>query len=135
VRGRPVRRVPRAVHREDAAEVHPAGRRAALRDRHPPGRVLRGGVAGAVPDGPRRHAQRVEGAGHREEGLEEEKAVRIGVQALLEVVDSGAKNMEICVVRLGGGKEIMAEKDVDAIVKEIEAEAEEGKTKASPADE
>ena len=63
-----------------------------------------------------------------EEGLDEAKAVRMGVQALLEVVDSGAKNMEICVVRAGGAKSIMDEKDVDAIVKQIEAEAEEGKT-------
>jgi hypothetical protein len=36
--------------------------------------------------------------------------------------------MEICVVRAGGAKSIMDEKDVDAIVKQIEAEAEEGKT-------
>ena len=63
-----------------------------------------------------------------EENLDEAKAVRMGVQALLEVVDSGAKNMEICVVRAGGSKSIMDEKDVDAIVKQIEAEAEEGKT-------
>jgi 20S proteasome subunit alpha 4 len=71
-----------------------------------------------------------------EEGLTEEKAVRIGIQALLEVVDSGAKNMEICVVRPGGGKVILDENDVDAIVKEIEAEAEEGKTKTTtPSDE
>ena len=63
-----------------------------------------------------------------EENLDEAKAVRMGVQALLEVVDSGAKNMEICVVRAGGAKSIMDEKDVDAIVKQIEAEAEEGKT-------
>jgi 20S proteasome subunit alpha 4 len=63
-----------------------------------------------------------------EEGLDEAKAVRMGVQALLEVVDSGAKNMEICVVRAGGAKSILDEKDVDAIVKQIEAEAEEGKT-------
>lgn len=63
-----------------------------------------------------------------EEGLEEDKAVRMSVKALLEVVDSGAKNMEICVVRVGGKKTILEEKDVDEIVKSIEAEAEEGKT-------
>ena len=68
-----------------------------------------------------------------EEGLEEDKAIRISVQALLEVVDSGAKNMEICVVRPGGGKSIMEEKDVAEIVKSIEDEAEEGKTGVSPA--
>ena len=68
-----------------------------------------------------------------EENLDEAKAVRMGVQALLEVVDSGAKNMEICVVRAGGSKSIMDEKDVDAIVKQIEAEAEEGKTTTATA--
>ena len=62
-----------------------------------------------------------------EEGLTEEKAVRMGVQALLEVVDSGAKNMEICIVRAGGVKSVMAEGEVDVIVKDIEREAEEGK--------
>ena len=66
-----------------------------------------------------------------EEGLTEERAVRMGVQALLEVVDSGAKNMEICVVRPGGVKSILEEKEVDAIVQEIEAAVEEGKTKAT----
>ncbi|KAL7508893.1 hypothetical protein ACHAXN_005974 [Cyclotella atomus] len=66
-----------------------------------------------------------------EEGLSEEKAVRMGVQALLEVVDSGAKNMEICVVRAGGVKSMMAEGDVDAIVKDIEKEAEESKVSTS----
>ena len=50
-----------------------------------------------------------------------------GIQALLKVVGSGAKNMEICVVGLGGNV-IMEEKDVDAIVKEIEAGADVGKT-------
>ena len=63
--------------------------------------------------------------------MEEDKAVRIGIQALLEVVDSGAKNMEICVVRTGGAKSIMEEKDVDDIVKAIEAEAEESQTGAA----
>ena len=59
--------------------------------------------------------------------MEEREAVKLSVQALLEVVDSGAKNMEICVVKRDGGKTIMDETDVNAIVKEIEAEAEEGK--------
>jgi|EP01083_Nonionella_stella_P026781 20S proteasome subunit alpha 4 len=58
--------------------------------------------------------------------LGEKEAVKLGVQALLEVVDSGAKNMEICVVR-EDGKVIMEEADVDLVVKEIEAEIEESK--------
>ena len=39
--------------------------------------------------------------------------------------------MEICVVRPGGAKSIMLEKDVDDIVKAIEAEAEESQTGAA----
>jgi 20S proteasome subunit alpha 4 len=61
----------------------------------------------------------------------EKDAVKLSVQALLEVVDSGAKNMEICVVRTGGEKHMMDEKEVDVVVKEIEAEVEEGKQKGS----
>uniref|UniRef100_A0A7S0KXK9 Proteasome subunit alpha type n=1 Tax=Asterionellopsis glacialis TaxID=33640 RepID=A0A7S0KXK9_9STRA len=60
--------------------------------------------------------------------LTEEQSVRLAIQALLEVVDSGAKTMEICVVRKGGVKQIMDETDIDVIVKEIEAEAEEKRT-------
>ncbi len=58
--------------------------------------------------------------------LEEKDAVKLGVQALLEVVDSGAKNMEICIVRAYGNS-IMEESDVADIVKEIESEIEESK--------
>lgn len=61
----------------------------------------------------------------------EKEAVKLSVQALLEVVDSGAKNMEICVVKTGGLKHIMDEKEVGAVVSEIEAEIEEGKQKSS----
>lgn len=62
-----------------------------------------------------------------EEGMSREQSAKLAIQALLEVVDSGAKNMEICVVRSGGVRETMKDEDVDAIVKEIETEAEEGK--------
>lgn len=73
-----------------------------------------------------------------EDDMSEEKAVKLSIQALLEVVDSGAKNMEICIVRrgeTGGEKFMMKESDIDKIVKEIEAEIEEGKkgTSASSA--
>lgn len=61
-----------------------------------------------------------------QEDMEEKVAVKLGVQALLEVVDSGAKNMEICVVKQDG-KIIMEESKVDEIVKEIEVEIEESK--------
>ena len=61
-----------------------------------------------------------------QEGMEEKTAVKLAVQALLEVVDSGAKNMEICVVK-ADGKIVMDESAVDEIVKEIESEIEESK--------
>jgi 20S proteasome subunit alpha 4 len=58
-------------------------------------------------------------------GMEETQCVRLAIQALLEVVDSGAKTMEICVVRRGGKKEMLDETAIEAIVKEIEQEQEE----------
>lgn len=66
-----------------------------------------------------------------EEGMSEEACVKLAVQALLEVVDSGAKNMEICVIKDQASKFIMKESDVDAIVKAIEEEVEESKMTAS----
>lgn len=62
-----------------------------------------------------------------EDNMAQAQATKLAIQALLEVVDSGAKNMEICVVKDGGVRETMKDEDVDAIVKEIETEAEEGK--------
>ena len=61
-----------------------------------------------------------------QEDMDEKSAVKLGVQALLEVVDSGAKNMEICVVKQDG-KTVMAESDVEEVVTEIEKEIEESK--------
>merc|ERR1712125_150307 len=60
-----------------------------------------------------------------QDGMEESACVRLAVQALLEVVDSGAKTMEICVVRRGGKKVSMNENDIDNIVKDIEQEQQE----------
>jgi 20S proteasome subunit alpha 4 len=65
-------------------------------------------------------------------GMSEAQCVRLAVQALLEVVDSGAKTMELCVVRSGGIKHVMDEAAVDAVVKEIEAEQQEGQSGAAP---
>jgi len=65
------------------------------------------------------------------EGMDEKAAVKLSIQALLEVVDSGAKNMEICVVRTGGIKHTMDEDEVNLVVKEIEEEVEEGKKGAA----
>jgi 20S proteasome subunit alpha 4 len=67
--------------------------------------------------------------------MEEQQCVRLAIQALLEVVDSGAKTMEVCVVKEGGKKVIMTEEEVDVICKEIEAEAEEKRAPAGAGDE
>lgn len=57
--------------------------------------------------------------------LSEEKAVRLAIQVLLEVVDSGAKSIELVVVREGGEKKILEESEMERIVSEIEAEQQE----------
>lgn len=54
--------------------------------------------------------------------MTQEACVRLAVTALMEVVDSGAKTMELCVMRAGGNKEMILESAVETIVTEIEAE-------------
>lgn len=63
----------------------------------------------------------------KEEDLTEQKCVRLAVQALLEVVDSGAKTMQLCVIRAGGIKEMLKEEDIQVHVSEIEASMDEEK--------
>ena len=58
----------------------------------------------------------------KEQDLTDKKCIRLAIQALLEVVDSGAKTMELCVVRQGGVKEMLSEQQIQAVVDEIEAE-------------
>jgi len=62
------------------------------------------------------------------ENLTQDECVRLAIQALLEVVDSGAKTMEIVVLQRGGIKVTITEAQLDAVVKEIEAEAQDTKT-------
>jgi 20S proteasome subunit alpha 4 len=61
-----------------------------------------------------------------EEGMSEAASVKLAVQALLEVVDSGAKNMEVCVVRKDGSV-FLEESVLDKVVKQIEEESGEKK--------
>lgn len=68
-----------------------------------------------------------------ENDMDEETSVRLAIQALLEVVDSGAKNMEIMIVK-ADGKSFMEEAAVDAVVKKIEEEAEESKESKKSSD-
>jgi 20S proteasome subunit alpha 4 len=63
--------------------------------------------------------------------MTETQCLRLAVSALLEVVDSGAKTMEVCVVRSGGASQMLPESDIDRVVKEIEAEQQEGQQQAA----
>jgi 20S proteasome subunit alpha 4 len=61
--------------------------------------------------------------------MEEADCVRTTVKALLEVVDSGAKNMEIAIMRFNQPVNMVKESDLEAIIADIEKEAEEAKNK------
>lgn len=56
----------------------------------------------------------------------------MAIRALLEVVESGSKNIEIAVLRRGANLEYLSDEAVDALVGVIEAEkaAEEAEKKA-----
>jgi 20S proteasome subunit alpha 4 len=58
--------------------------------------------------------------------MSEQQCLRLAVQSLLEVVDSGAKTMELCILRKGGKKEMLSEAIIEGVIREIEAEAQEG---------
>jgi 20S proteasome subunit alpha 4 len=59
---------------------------------------------------------------HYSSEMTETTAIRLAIKSLLEVVDSGAQTMEICIVQHGGNKVMMTETQIESIVKEIEAE-------------
>jgi 20S proteasome subunit alpha 4 len=63
--------------------------------------------------------------------MTEEQCLRLAIQALMEVVDSGAKTMELCIVRRGGKKEMLTEQMIEDVVKKIEAEQQEGQAAAA----
>mmetsp|Transcript_11949 Transcript_11949/g.24436 ORF Transcript_11949/g.24436 Transcript_11949/m.24436 type:complete len:231 (+) Transcript_11949:100-792(+) len=70
-----------------------------------------------------------------EDDMEVGDAVKLAIKALLEVVDSGAKNMEVVVVTAdtvddkvnGSCRKTWTEEEVDVVVKEIEKEQEDAK--------
>ena len=59
--------------------------------------------------------------------LSEEAATRLTVKALLEVVDSGSKNMEVAVTKCGESVRILSEEQLQDIINDIEREQEEAK--------
>ena len=63
--------------------------------------------------------------------MAETDAVQLTVKALLEVVDSGAKNMEIAIMRDGAKVHMLPEVDLQTIIEAIEKEQEEAKKNQS----
>lgn len=57
----------------------------------------------------------------------EQQAIRLTVSALLEVVESGQKNIEIAVMRRGKGMELVNQDLLDTLSKEISEEKEKAK--------
>jgi 20S proteasome subunit alpha 4 len=63
--------------------------------------------------------------------MTETSSVRLAVRALLEVVDSGARNMEVAVVRWDEPAAAIPEAQLAAVIAELEQEAEEAKKSAT----
>jgi len=64
------------------------------------------------------------------EGRSQEECIRMTIKALLEVVDSGSKNMEIGVITRGAPMQNISEEMMSTIIQDIEREAEEAKKTA-----
>jgi 20S proteasome subunit alpha 4 len=60
-------------------------------------------------------------------GLSDEDTLRLTIRALLEVVDSGAKNMEVAVLRYDVPVNMITEAELQATISDIEREQEEAK--------
>jgi 20S proteasome subunit alpha 4 len=59
---------------------------------------------------------------YKEDAATDEGSIKLVVKALLEVVESGAKNLEIAVMRANRELEVLPDEQVEALVKVIEAE-------------
>merc|ERR1711967_127364 len=64
---------------------------------------------------------------------DEAAAIKLAVQALMEVVESGSKNIEVAVMRAGQKLEVISEDTVEAVCKTIEEEKEAAADAAQPA--
>ena len=59
-----------------------------------------------------------------EEVTTEEKTIKLAIRALLEVVQSGGKNLEIAIMRHNQPMHMMDVADIDKYVQQVEAEKE-----------
>merc|ERR1712159_485337 len=69
---------------------------------------------------------------HYKDGLTSDEAIKLAVQALMEVVESGSKNIEVAVMRYNAKLEFLPEEKVEALCKEVEAEKEASEAAAAP---
>lgn len=58
------------------------------------------------------------------DSLSEDESIRLTIKALLEVVDSGSKNMEVAVSRFGAPVRLLTEEQLQAVITDIESEEE-----------
>lgn len=63
--------------------------------------------------------------------MSEDDSVRTTIKALLEVVDSGSKNMEVAIMRRDAPVFMMGEEQLNAIITDIEREVQEAKDRAA----
>lgn len=59
------------------------------------------------------------------ESMDKDQTLRLTVKSLLEVVQTGSKNIEIAVLAPGASVELLSSEQVEALVKYVEAEKEE----------
>lgn len=64
--------------------------------------------------------------------MTQEETIKMTIKALLEVVDSGSKNMEIAVMRFGEKVDMLDETQIQTVITEIEKEIEEAKQGSEP---
>ena len=66
---------------------------------------------------------------HTDENISEEAAIRLAVSALLEIVESSSKNVEIGIMRREKGCILLDQEEVERLTKEISEEKEKEKAK------
>eukprot|EP00658_Telonema_sp_P-2_P056542 TRINITY_DN449_c0_g1_i1.p1 TRINITY_DN449_c0_g1~~TRINITY_DN449_c0_g1_i1.p1 ORF type:complete len:295 (+),score=98.35 TRINITY_DN449_c0_g1_i1:87-971(+) len=56
------------------------------------------------------------------ENMSDEESIKLTIQSLMEVVESGSKNIEVAVMRHGQPLEVLPEEQVEAVCQQIEAD-------------
>jgi 20S proteasome subunit alpha 4 len=70
---------------------------------------------------------------HYTDEIKDDACVLLAVKALMEVAESGAKSIELVVLRRGRPMEVLPDAEVERLVKQVEAEQEESKQSGAAA--